>query len=115
MLTEKNSLVFKEPGTREDRKGDIRLVCGQSCALESDTSVMTLVYGKPGATLDTCRILARGDSHRLYLAAAANGSEICVKRSSGDLALLVIQVKSTVLPGSGGNFVTADMTVWPAA
>ncbi|MFF9866349.1 serine/threonine-protein kinase [Streptomyces sp. NPDC013953] len=116
-LDEKNSLAVKEPVRREDRKGDIRFVCGESgCALESDTSLITMLYGKPGATLDSCRLALTGaDSRRLPLAAAAAGSEICVRHPSGDIALLVVQVKSTALPKGGVSFLTADMTVWRAA
>jgi tRNA A-37 threonylcarbamoyl transferase component Bud32 len=114
-LDGKNSVGIKEPVRREDRKGDIRFACrASSCALESDTSVITMLYGEPGASLDSCRLALTGaDSRRLPLAAAAAGSEICVKHSSGDIALLVIQVKSTALPDIG--FLTADMTVWRAA
>ncbi|MEW2402478.1 serine/threonine-protein kinase [Streptomyces sp. NPDC046862] len=116
-LDEKTSLGIKEPTRRENLKGDIRFVCGETdCALESDRSVITMLYGKPGASLDSCRVALRGaESHRFPLAAAAAGSEICVKHPSGDIALLVIQVKSTALPTSGVSFVTADMTVWRAA
>jgi hypothetical protein len=46
------------------------------------------------------------------MAATAAGSEICIKHPSGDIALLVIQVKSTALPEI--SFVTADLTVWRA-
>lgn len=115
-LDAKNSLSVEEPVERKNRTGDIRLVCAErGCALESRTSVMTMLYTDPGATLDTCRaVLDSADSHRLPLAAAAAGSEICVKHPSGDIALLVIQVKSTALPASGVSFVTADMTVWRA-
>ncbi|GAA3773797.1 serine/threonine-protein kinase [Streptomyces phyllanthi] len=113
-LDAKNSLGIKEPVRRKDRKGDIRFVCEEAgCALESDTSVITMLYGKPGATFDSCRTALTGAKDRdLPLAAAAAGSEICVKHPSGDIALLVIQVKSTALPDIG--FVTADMTVWRA-
>lgn len=114
-LDEKNSLDIKEPVERKDRKGDIRFVCGETCALKSDTSVITMLYGKPGAGLDTCRRALDGaDSRDLPLAAAAAGSEICVRHPSGDIALLVVQVKSTALPHSGVSFVTADMTAWRA-
>ncbi|MFD0420097.1 serine/threonine-protein kinase [Streptomyces sp. NPDC127108] len=115
-LDEKNSLNIKEPVERKDRKGDIRFVCNDTnCSLESRTSVITMLYSKPGATRESCRIaLAGADSRRLPLAAAAAGSEICVKHPSGDIALLVIQVKSTALPKSGISFMTADMTVWRA-
>ncbi|MEU9473943.1 serine/threonine-protein kinase [Streptomyces avermitilis] len=116
-LDEKNSLDIKEPVERKDRKGDIRFVCKEtSCALESDTSVISMLYSKPGATPDSCRLALTGAaSHRLPLAAAAAGSEICIKHPSGDIALLVIQVKSTALPNSGVSFITADMTIWRTA
>lgn len=114
-LDAKTSLDVKEPVRREDSKGDIRFSCKQTgCALESDTSVFNMLYGDPGGSLDSCRIVLTGaKSHRFPLAAAAAGSEICVKHASGDIALLVIQVKSTALPDIA--FVTADMTVWRAA
>ncbi|MDO0910571.1 serine/threonine-protein kinase [Streptomyces sp. DT2A-34] len=111
-LDGKSSVSFKDPeDLRKDRKGDIRLVCGQTCALESDTSEFALLYTKPGATLDSCRLaLSDPEGRRLPLAATANGSEICIKHSSGDIALLVIQTKSTAyLPAA---FVTANMTIW---
>ncbi|MGW7074472.1 serine/threonine-protein kinase [Streptomyces sp. NPDC054866] len=113
---EKNSVSLREPVRRKDRKGDIRFVCGQDrCSLESDKSLITMLYSKPGATLDSCRLALKGaDSHDLPLAAVAAGSEICVKHPSGDIALLVVQVKSTALPNDGFSFLTADMTVWRA-
>ncbi|MGW4041665.1 serine/threonine-protein kinase [Streptomyces sp. NPDC004721] len=116
-LDEKNSLNIKDPVERKDRKGDIRFGCKLAgCELESDTSVIALSYDKTGATLDSCRLtLTDAHRHRLPLAAAANGSEICIKHPSGDIALLVIQVKSTALPDSGISFVMADMTIWRAA
>lgn len=103
-LDEKQSLDIKEPVDRDDVKGDIRFVCGSvTCALESDTSVIGMLYtDRPGATLDSCRIaLGVASGHRLSLAAAAAGSEICIKHRSGDIALLVIQVKSTALANQG--------------
>lgn len=114
---EKNSVSLTEPVDRKDRKGDLRFVCGQSsCSLTSDTSVITPLYGKPGATLDTCRTLLKGATgHNLPLAAVAAGSEICVKNPSGDIALLVVLVKSTAMPQDGVSFLSADMTVWKAA
>ncbi|MGW7065405.1 serine/threonine-protein kinase [Streptomyces sp. NPDC054855] len=114
---EKNSVSLREPIRRKDRKGDLRFVCGQGrCSLESDKSVISLLYSKPGATLDSCRLAVEGaDSHDLPLAAVAAGSEICVKNPAGDIALLVVQVKSTALPNDGFSFLTADMTVWRAA
>ncbi|MGW4818784.1 serine/threonine-protein kinase [Streptomyces sp. NPDC004227] len=114
LLDDKNSLSIKEPVERDDRKGDIRLVCKETCGLESDTSVLTLLYGKPGAGLEKCRLALTGkNSHHLALDWAASGSEICVKHPSGDIALLVLLVKSTAMPKIA--FVTADMTVWRAA
>ncbi|WP_081236152.1 serine/threonine-protein kinase [Streptomyces viridosporus] len=114
MLTGENSASTRSGNQREDREGDIRFDCSRgSCALESDTSVFNMVFGDPGATYETCRMLTSGvDSHRLPLAAAAAGSEICVKNRQGDIALLVVQVKSTAMPDIG--FLTADMTVWRA-
>ncbi|BBC36825.1 hypothetical protein SGFS_081190 [Streptomyces graminofaciens] len=116
-LTEKNSLSIKDLETREDRKGDIRFTCeGDGCALESDTSVITMLFDEPGATLDTCRVALTGaKSHNFSLAVAAAGSEFCFKHPSGDIALFVIQVKSTALPNSGLSFVLGDLTVWRAA
>jgi serine/threonine protein kinase len=117
-IDEKTSLSFKEPISRKDRKGDILFDCKKvGCELQSDTSVMALVYDKPGTTLDDCRfMLTAAHSHNLPLAAAANGSEICVKNRSGDIALLVIQTKSTALWDKPGiSFMTADMTIWRKA
>ncbi|MFF8680132.1 serine/threonine-protein kinase [Streptomyces sp. NPDC015237] len=116
-LDGKNSLSIGTGTTSDHRKEDIRFACRQtSCALESDTSVFSLLYGDPGATYEDCRARladeADTNGHRLPLAAAAAGSEICVKHRNGDIVLLVVQVKSTAMPDSG--FVTADMTVWRA-
>ncbi|MFF1692387.1 serine/threonine-protein kinase [Streptomyces sp. NPDC058257] len=113
---EKNSVSLRKPIDRKDRKGDIRFVCeGNSCSLESDKSLIIPLYGKPGATLGSCRIALKGaDSHDLPLAAVAAGSEICVQNPSGDIALLVVLVKSTALPKGGFSFLSADMTVWQA-
>ncbi|MFC7261971.1 serine/threonine-protein kinase [Streptomyces lutosisoli] len=114
LLDAKNSLSFGEPTLREDRKGDIRFDCKDvGCALDSDTSVFVQIFGDTGTTLDMCSLLlAHAKSHRLPLAAAAAGTEICVKHSSGDIALLVVQVKSTAVPKLA--FTTMDMTVWRA-
>lgn len=114
-LDKENSLDLKKGTTRKDRKGDIRFGCKLAgCELESDTSVMALLFGKPRATLDSCRYaLTDADSRRVELAAAASGSEICVKHPSGDIALLVIETKSTALPEVG--FIVTDLTVWRAS
>ncbi|MBL3670704.1 serine/threonine protein kinase [Streptomyces sp. M2CJ-2] len=115
LLTAENSLSIGSGDLREDRKGDIRFGCSEvGCELESDTSVFTGVYGDPGdGTYETCRMLtASQDARLLSLAAAAAGTEICVKDGDGNVGLLVIQTKSTALPELG--FVTADVTVWRA-
>ncbi|MFF5308814.1 serine/threonine-protein kinase [Streptomyces massasporeus] len=112
MLTPENSLSFHEPFMRDDRKGDIRFDCKDvGCAVESDSSVFLQLFGKSGATLDECRLmLASADRHRWTLASAAAGTEICVKHKNGDIALLVLQTKSTALPDIA--FLQLDMTIW---
>ncbi|MFF9123013.1 protein kinase [Streptomyces sp. NPDC014889] len=119
-LDRKNSLDIKKGVERSDRKGDIRFGCKEAdCELESDTSTMVLWFGDPGASFEGCRVLLAGadghpgDHRRIPLAATATGSEICVKHPSGDIAVFLINVKSTALPEIG--FVMADMTVWRAA
>ncbi|MFJ7893864.1 serine/threonine-protein kinase [Streptomyces anthocyanicus] len=109
-----NSISLTDGTMREDRKGDIRFDCANvSCALESDTSVFTILFGDPGADYEECRhMTADQDAHRLPLAAASAGQEICVRRNNGDIALFVVQVKSTAMPESA--FITMDTTVWPA-
>ncbi|MEV3968518.1 serine/threonine-protein kinase [Streptomyces sp. NPDC050698] len=112
MLTPESSLSFRKPFMRDDRDGDIRFDCENvGCAVESDTSVFLQLFGKSGATLDECRLmLASADRHRWTLAAAAAGTEICVKHKNGDIALLVLQTKSTALPDIA--FLQLDMTIW---
>ncbi|MCF1593526.1 serine/threonine-protein kinase [Streptomyces muensis] len=115
LLNSKTSLSFEEPLWREDRKGDIRLDCkADGCRLESEDSVFLQLFGKSGATLDECRLLLGGaDRHDWTLASVAAGTEFCVKHPSGDIALLVVQTKSTALPELG--FLSLDMTVWKDA
>ncbi|MGW2049673.1 serine/threonine-protein kinase [Streptomyces sp. NPDC001858] len=117
-LDEKNSLDIADTDEREDRKGDLRFVCETvGCALETGTNVIGMVYSeRPGATLDTCRLVLTGAKTRsLPLAAAAAGSEICVKDPAGNIALFVVQVKSTALWDTPGiSFLSADMTLWRA-
>ncbi|MEU9301784.1 serine/threonine-protein kinase [Streptomyces sp. NPDC048269] len=117
-LDEKNSIGIREPVRHDDLTGDIRLNCEVTgCQLVSDTSVFTMLYAEPGTgTHDTCSLLTRAATSKEFpLAAAAAGSEICVRHPSGDIALLVIQIKSTqYVKGTSGS-VTADMTVWPAS
>ncbi|MFF4429979.1 serine/threonine-protein kinase [Streptomyces sp. NPDC001513] len=116
-LGEDNSIDIKEPVTRKDgdRGGDIRLECDSlDCDLESDTSVLSLQYGKAGeANLDTCRRYGEvSKSHSVPLAAIAVGSEICVRHSSGEVALLVVQIESNPRLAGLPSWLSLDMTVW---
>ncbi|MFH9059841.1 serine/threonine-protein kinase [Streptomyces coeruleorubidus] len=116
LLNAKSSLSFDRPLRRDDRKGDIRFKCeNPSCELESDTSVFVQMFTDEAVSLDECRLLLGGADrpHRWTLASVAAGSQICVKHSSGDIALLVVQTKSTALPELASLMV--DMTVWKKA
>ncbi|MFD5654461.1 serine/threonine-protein kinase [Streptomyces sp. NPDC127039] len=116
LLTQDNSVNIHNGEESKNRKGDVRFGCESAgCELTSDTSVMVHNILGPGATYETCRQLTADQeaSHELLLADKAAGSEICVKHRNGDIALMVIQTKSTALPDVG--FVTMDLTVWPAA
>lgn len=116
MLDRKNSVNLKNPRAEAKRStGDIRFDCPTvGCQLESDTSVFVQLHGKPGGTLEECRLLLKNEkNNRLPLAGAANGSEICVKGPSGDIALLVISTKSTAMPEIA--FLQADLTIWRGA
>ncbi|CAL9488389.1 serine/threonine-protein kinase [Streptomyces sp. enrichment culture] len=115
LLTHDNSLILHNGEERKNRKGDIRFGCENAgCELTSDTSVMVHNVLGPGATYETCRQLTSETeaSHKLLLADKAAGSEICVKHRNGDIALMVIETKSTAMPDIG--FVASDLTVWPA-
>ncbi|MFF4472826.1 serine/threonine-protein kinase [Streptomyces sp. NPDC001599] len=115
LLTHDNSLILHNGEEGKGHKGDIRFGCESvGCELTSDTSVIVQVPGDPGATYETCRDLTAGRSgpHELPLAASAAGTEICVRHRDGDIALLVIQTKSTAVPHIG--FLDVDLTVWPA-
>ncbi|MFC7817692.1 protein kinase [Streptomyces sp. NPDC057367] len=109
-----SSLSLSDGARREDREGDIRFDCESvGCALESDTSVFTLIFGPPGATYEMCDLMTRGKrSHRVGLASVSVGMEICVRHRNGDIALLVVQTKSTAVPELA--FLRADVTVWRA-
>ncbi|MFJ7630788.1 serine/threonine-protein kinase [Streptomyces sp. NPDC097595] len=116
MVDAKHSVNLANPRKwLNGKQGDIRFSCQSvGCELKSDTSVFMLMYGKPGATLDECRMFLNHSKMRsLPLAGVANGSEICVKNASGDIALYVIATKSTALPEFA--FVQGDMTVWRGA
>ncbi|MER6130711.1 serine/threonine-protein kinase [Streptomyces sp. NPDC001815] len=109
----KKSKRSKDTRSAEERKADIRLVCGQTCALESGTTLIDWVPSeKPGATLETCRAILADAEHRLPLAIVAAGSEICFEHPSGDIGLFVVDVKSTALPEAA--FLSGEMTVWRA-
>ncbi|MFI9389339.1 protein kinase [Streptomyces bauhiniae] len=110
-----NSLNLGDQDVRKDRKGDIRFTCGaQKCSLESRSSVLLPRFAEPGATYDSCEFeLRHATSHHLPLAAVATGSEICARDRAGNIALLVVQVKSTASPEAG--FLMVDVTVWPPA
>ncbi|WP_432057295.1 protein kinase domain-containing protein [Streptomyces sp. bgisy022] len=113
MLTPDNSLRTSDGTVHDNRTGDITFGCsGDGCELDSDTVVFTQVFGAPGdGTYDTCDLLTKGQKPGDHpLAAAAAGSEICIRDGDGTVGLLVVQVKSTALPEAG--FVTVDMTVW---
>lgn len=113
MLNTKNSVNLDDPYAQvKSRKGDLRFGCRMAgCELESDTSAFLPLYGKPGGTLEECRrMLKDANSHRLGLASLANGSEICVKGTSGDIGLFVIAIKSTAMPEAG--FLMGDLTIW---
>ncbi|MFD8450628.1 serine/threonine-protein kinase [Streptomyces coelicoflavus] len=109
-----SSISLTDGKVREDRKGDIRFDCKDvGCALESDTSVILWMPNGPGTTYEDCQFLtAHAKSRSLSLTVAAAGTEICVRHRNGDIALLVVQVKSTAVPKLG--FVMADLTVWRA-
>ncbi|MFA7766055.1 serine/threonine-protein kinase [Streptomyces sp. NRRL S-448] len=116
-LDEENSIGIKDPVLRATRAGDLRLDCEQvGCTLESDTSVITLLSGEPNGSLDSCRTALGGSPTRSQtLSAAAAGSEFCIKHQSGDIALLVLTLKSTPWVHELPSFLMADMTVWRAA
>ncbi|MFG2315905.1 serine/threonine-protein kinase [Streptomyces tendae] len=116
LLSHDNSLILHNGEERKDRKGDIRFGCENAgCELTSDTSVMVHNVLGPGATYETCRRLTADAeaSRELLLADKAAGSEICVKHRNGDIALMVIETKSTAMPDIG--FLATDLTVWSVA
>ncbi|MGW7435267.1 serine/threonine-protein kinase [Streptomyces sp. NPDC054849] len=119
LLGDINSVDVKDGMPRMDRKGDIRLNCKDQktgCTLESDTSVIAGIPGRPPGSLLGCEILLEHADERSFpLSSAAAGSGICVKHPSGDVALLVVQSKETAQVKGVPNLVAVDMTVWPAA
>ncbi|ANB04073.1 serine/threonine protein kinase [Streptomyces ambofaciens] len=115
-LYETNSLSLDEPKPRNDRAGDIRLNCedDDACALESDTSLFVQLFNGKAASLDVCRHLLSGATSPEYrtwsLAAAEEGTQLCVGNDSGDVGALRIQVKQTALREEA--FLQLGMTVW---
>ncbi|MGI5397669.1 serine/threonine-protein kinase [Streptomyces sp. CA-251251] len=118
-LRRANSLSLNEPMLPKDRTGDIRLDCEDDadCALQSDTSRFVQLFNGKAASLDACRHLlggATGPEYRTWnLAAAGEGTQICVGNDSGDIAALTIQVKQTALREEA--FLQLGMTVWRKA
>ncbi|MFE9725843.1 serine/threonine-protein kinase [Streptomyces sp. NPDC005794] len=112
-LHAKNSLSLKssEPELTS-RKGDIRFSCESSgCELKGDRTVFVQIFGGHGTTLDECRLMLRSARyHSWSLAAAAAGTEICMKDAEGNIGLYVIQTKSTAIPELA--FLQGDLTVW---
>ncbi|MEV7446909.1 serine/threonine-protein kinase [Streptomyces sp. NPDC091204] len=116
-LGEENSIDIKDGVTRKDgdRGGDVRLECDRlDCELTSDTSVLTTMYGKAGsANYETCRAYGEvAKPHAIPLAAVAAGTEICVRRSSGEVAMFVVQIESNTRVAGLPSWLTMDMTVW---
>ncbi|MFB6823401.1 serine/threonine-protein kinase [Streptomyces virginiae] len=116
-LNDSNSVGIEEPVERATRSGDLRLACDRgSCELQSDTSVIVQLSGKPNGSLESCRAALDGKGTRNQsLNNAAAGSELCVKHRSGDIALLVLAIKSTPWLENLPSFLVADMTVWRVA
>ncbi|MFF5534733.1 serine/threonine-protein kinase [Streptomyces cinerochromogenes] len=113
MLDAKNPISIEDPlGKPRNSKGDIRFDCKVlGCELKSDGSVFMQMYGAHGTTLDECRLMLRSaKNHSWTLAGAAAGTEFCIKHPSGDIALFVIQTKSTAMPELA--FLQGDLTVW---
>ncbi|MEU6588355.1 protein kinase [Streptomyces sp. NPDC046881] len=105
------SLGDKNP-ERKDRKGDVRFDCrATGCELTGDKVVFMQMFGAHGTTLDECRLMLRSaHRHSWTLAAAAAGTEFCMKDTEGNIGLYVIQTKSTAMPDIA--FLTGDLTVW---
>ncbi|MEU3896264.1 protein kinase [Streptomyces sp. NPDC045251] len=113
-LDAERSVTIRDGKSRKPSEGDFRFGCAEAgCELESDTSVLLLMYREPGTTYEDCRLITANQENRsVPLAAVAAGSEICVRHRNGDIALLVVQTKSTAVPELA--FLRADVTVWRA-
>ncbi|MFG2341449.1 serine/threonine-protein kinase [Streptomyces yangpuensis] len=111
------SVSLKEPVQRKDGTGDIRLGCEETpCALESDTSLITLLPpGMPGS-FEACRAALESPGEKgQSLPLAPIGSQFCARHRSGDIALLVVALKTPDTATASESVVMADMTVWRAA
>ncbi|MEV6934362.1 serine/threonine protein kinase, partial [Streptomyces sp. NPDC051132] len=99
-------------GKPKNGEGDLRFDCATiGCELKSDSSVFVQIFGGHGTTLDECRlILQDATKHTWTLSAAAAGSEFCIRHPSGDIALFVVQTKSTAVPEAA--FLEGDLTIW---
>ncbi|WP_338700013.1 serine/threonine-protein kinase [Streptomyces sp. Q6] len=119
MLREDNSLRLRDGSELNNRKGDIRFTCAKetSCALESDKTMIAPAWKRDGSALDNCRgyLAGTGADKRMPLAAITTESEICFEQPDGTIGLFVVQTKSTALPEGKGNFLTGNLTVWPAS
>ncbi|MES9519050.1 serine/threonine-protein kinase [Streptomyces capoamus] len=112
-LDAKTSVSLKDKNPeRKNRTGDIRFDCrATGCELQSDHTVFMQMFGAHGTTLDECRLMLRSARrHSWTLAAAAAGTEFCMKDTEGNIGLYVIQTKSTAMPDIA--FLTGDLTVW---
>ncbi|MFH9676354.1 serine/threonine-protein kinase [Streptomyces sp. NPDC017405] len=112
-LDAKKPVSFADPdGKPKNGEGDLRFDCATiGCELKSDSSVFVQIFGGHGTTLDECRlILQDATKHTWTLSAAAAGSEFCIRHPSGDIALFVVQTKSTAVPEAA--FLEGDLTIW---
>ncbi|MEV5160068.1 protein kinase [Streptomyces sp. NPDC053728] len=111
-LDAESSLSLKSPDPAlRNHTGDIRLARTEdACALRGEKTVFMQIFGH-GTTLDGCRLMLRSArKHSWTLAAAAAGSEFCMKDDEGNIGLYVIETKSTALPELA--FLMGDLTVW---
>ncbi|KQZ18786.1 serine/threonine-protein kinase [Streptomyces clavifer] len=108
------SLSGSEPQL-EGPEGDVRFGCKSvGCELWGEETVFIQMFGAHGTTLDECRLMLGSTTrHSVKLAAAAAGTEICMKDAEGNIGLYVIQTKSTAIPDLA--FLQGDLTVWRGA
>ncbi|WP_405692807.1 serine/threonine-protein kinase [Streptomyces sp. NBC_01185] len=111
----KHRLSLANPPSMKGDKGDIHLSCASvSCDLKGEHTVFMQIFGGHGTALDECRLMLHSArSHSWTLAAAAAGTEFCMKDDKGNIGLFVVRTKSTALPDLA--FLQGDLTVWPGA